>query len=74
MHDAAPDGIDLERGVLPSVLEKLEEWGQELKHSPEVIHRLGELGSAADVGDTASALQTVQPVPPRGPKLPGPTP
>jgi hypothetical protein len=59
--------------MLPSVLEKLEEWDQELKHLPEFILRLKELSSASSAGDPLQKVHVDRPVSTRGPKRSGPT-
>ena len=71
--NGAPDGSILEPNMLPSVLEKLEEWDQELKHSHELILRLRELSSASASDDRLTKNPVDKPVPPRGPKRSGPS-
>jgi hypothetical protein len=73
MKNGAPEGSNIEPSLLPSVLEKLEEWDHELKHLPEVILRLRELDSPTANPESSSRAQEIKPVPAIGPKRSGPS-
>ena len=71
--DGAPEASNIEPNLLLSVLEKLEEWDQELKHCPVLILSLRELSSASATDDRLTKNPVNKPVPPRGPKRSGPS-
>jgi hypothetical protein len=72
-EDGARDGTYIEPTLLPSILEKLEEWDYELQHSPEAILRLRELNSANAADDGLPKNKIDKPIAPSRPKRSGPS-